>query len=174
MEATKKAINKAESRLNRDDPWPAALRILSRRDFSTAELRKRLHDKGYHREPVEATLLRCQELGYLDDGRFAVNRATSLMNQGRAVGPRVLHDLRQRGISEDLAEQALAKARESLDEESLLADLLVRRFPEFNYNTAAAKEKRRVINFLQRRGFAISRIMEHLTRKGFATDDEDR
>ncbi len=174
MEATKKAINKAESRLNRDDPWPAALRILSRRDFSTAELRKRLNDKGYHPEPVEAALQRCQELGYLDDGRFAVNRATSLMNQGRAVGPRILQDLRQRGVSEDLAEQALAKARESLDEESLLADLLARRFPEFNFNSAPAKEKRRVINFLQRRGFAIGRIMEHLTRKGFATDDEDR
>jgi regulatory protein len=96
------------------------------------------------------------------------------MNQGRAVGHRILADLRQRGISEELAEQALAAAREACDEDTLLADLLARRFPDFNYNTASAKEKRRVVNFLQRRGFAISRTLDQLTRKGIATDNEDR
>jgi regulatory protein len=170
----KKVSKKAEPSTGHGNPWATALRILTRRDHSQAELRKRLVDKGFDAEQIEATLQRCLDLGYLDDARYALTRAVSLMNQGRAVGHRVLADLRQRGVSEELAEQALAAARESCDEETLLADLLARRFPGFDYETAPAGEKRRVVNFLQRRGFETGRILSHLMRKGSATDNEDR
>jgi len=165
---------KIEPKNDRDTPWSTALRILTRRDYSQAELRKKLIDKGFDTELVHTTLQRCVELGYLDDARYALTRATSLMSQGRAVGHRILADLRQHGISEKLAEQALAAAREACNEDTLLAGLLAKRFPDFNYNTAPAGEKRRVVNFLQRRGFTISRILDQLTRKGNATDNEDR
>ena len=169
-----KVRKKTEPKTPQDNPWPAALRILARRDYSQAELRKRLADKGFDSERIDTTLQRCVELGYLDDARYALNRATSLMSHGRAVGHRILTDLKQRGISEELAEQALAAAREACDEDALLADLLTRRFPDFSYSTAPAREKRRVINFLQRRGFTIGRIMDQITRKGVASDHEDR
>jgi len=170
----KKVRNKAEPKAGCDNPWSTALRILTRRDHSQAELREKLADKGFDAELVHTTLQRCIELGYLDDARYALNRATVLMNQGRAVGHKILADLRQRGISKELALQALAAAREACDEDALLADLLARRFPDFNYNTAPAKEKRRVVNFLQRRGFITGRILDQLTRKGIASDNEDR
>lgn len=174
MPSGAKVVTRAEKETGHDSPWPAALRILTRRDYSMAELRKRLADKGFGSELIEETLQRCLDLGYLNDERFATNRATSLMNQGRAVGHRILQDLRQRGISEDMAERALARAREVHNEESLLAELLDRRFQNFNYTSAPAKEKRRVINFLQRRGFPLTLIMDYLTRKGSASDNEDR
>jgi len=169
-----KVRNKTEPKKSQDNPWPTALRILTRRDYSQAELRKRLTDKGFDPERIDTTLQRCVEFGYLDDARYALTRAASLMNHGRAVGHRILADLRQRGISDELAEQALAAAREACDEDALLADLLARRFPDFSYGTAPAREKRRVVNFLQRRGFAIGRIMDQMTRKGIASDNEDR
>ena len=169
-----KVSNNAEMKTGRGSPWATALRILTRRDHSQAELRKRLSDKGFDAEQIETTLQRCLDLGYLDDARYALNRAASLMNQGRAVGHRVLADLRQRGVSDELAEQALAAAREGYDEETLLADLLARRFPGFNFNTAPASDKRRVVKFFQRRGFPIDRILDHLMRKGSATDNENR
>jgi regulatory protein len=169
-----RARKRAEAQTGRSSPWPTALRLLSRRDYSRAGLRSRLVDKGFDEEQIEAALQRCIELGYLDDARYALSRAASLMNRGSAVGHRVLADLRQHGVSDEDAEQALAAARQSCDEGSLLAELLARRFPEFNYHTASAAEKRRVVNFLQRRGFAIGRILDHLMRKGSATDNEDR
>ena len=164
---TNQVKKKAEQAADRADPWPTALRILTRRDYSQVELRQRLSDKGFDRARIDDALQRCLDLGYLDDARYALNRATSLMNQGRAVGPRILLDLRQRGISEEIAGQALDKAREVCDEEQLLASLLKRRFPDFNYNSAPAKERRRVVHFLQRRGFKIGCIMDQLIRKGF-------
>ncbi len=158
---------KAGSAIDRADPWPTALRLLTGRDYSQTELRRRLADKGFAPADVDETLQRCTELGYLDDARYALNRATSLMTQGRAVGSRILVDLKQRGISEELACVALEKARELYNEELLLAELVQRRFPNFSYNSASAKERRRVVHFLQRRGFTISLIMDQLTRKGF-------
>lgn len=170
----KKVRKKTEPKTDRDNPWSTALRMLTRRDHSQAELRKKLIDKGFDAELVHTTMQRCAELGYLDDARFALTRATSLMNRGRAVGHRILADLRRRGISEELAVQALAAAREAYDEDTLLTNLLARKFPDFNYKTAPASEKRRVVNFLQRRGFVTDRILDQLTRKGIATDNEDR
>ena len=166
--------NKAQPTTERTDPWSTILRLLTGRDYSQAELRRRLLNKGFDQTRIDAALQRCLELGYLDDARYALHRATSLMNQGRAVGPRILVDLRQRGISEELACQALDKAREVCDEEQLLASLLQRRFPNFSYSSAPDKERRRVVHFLQRRGFSISHIMDQLKRKGFETNDENR
>lgn len=170
----KKVKGNTTDKSDRNDPWPIALRILTRRDYSQAELRQRLIDKGFNPERIEATLQRCLELGYLDDARYALNRATSLMNQGRAVGKRVLIDLRQHGVNEETADRALQLAREACNEEELLARLVKRRFANFNYNAAPAKERRRVVHFLQRRGFTIDRIMAQLTRKGLEEHDENR
>ena len=156
------------------DPWPTVLRLLTGRDYSQAELRKRLLTKGFDPVRIDNVLQRCVDLGYLDDARYALSRATSLMRQGRAVGPRILVDLRQRGISEEVAAQALDKAREAYDEKQLLTSLIQRRFPDFRYDAAPDKERRRVVHFLQRRGFAISSIMDQLTRRGLETNDENR
>ncbi len=171
---TKKVKHRVTQKTDHADPWPAALRILTRRDYSQAELRQRLIDKGFAPAAIESALQRCLELGYLDDARYALNRATSLMNQGRAVGKRILLDLRQHGVNEETATRALQLAREACDEDQLLANLLQRRFANFNYDSAPAKERRRVVHFLQRRGFTIDRIMSQLTRKGLETRDENR
>ncbi len=171
---TKKVKNNRGQKPDSTDPWPTALRILTGRDYSQTELRQRLTDKGFDPARIEAALKRCLELAYLDDARYALNRATSLMNQGRAVGKRVLLDLRQHGVNEEIANRALELAREALDEEQLLASLLERRFANFNYDSAPAKERRRVVHFLQRRGFTIDRIMAQLTRRGLETRDENR
>ena len=171
---TSKVTNKPDETTDRSDPWPAALRLLTGRDYSRAKLRQRLLDKGFDPDRIDKTLQRCLEFGYLDDARYALNRATSLMIQGRAVGPRILADLRQHGIAEELAVQALDQARAACDEGEMLCLLLERRFPAFDYSSAPAKERRRVVHFLQRRGFSLGRIMAQLTRKGIAEHDENR
>lgn len=154
--------------------WAVALRLLTRRDYSREELHRRLLDKGFETAEIDRALQRCLELGYLDDARYACNRAAQLMAQGRAVGPRILADLRQHGIAEELAETALAQARAAYDENELLGTLLERRFPAFDYDSAPAKERRRIVHFFQRRGFSLGRIMAQLTRKGIAEHDENR
>ncbi len=160
------AMMTVSKKANKPDPWALALRMLKRRDHGVAELTRKLQEKAVSAEAIEQVVARCRDCGYLDDDRYAAARARSLMRSGRAVGNRILIDLKQRGIDEQVACRALQEAREELDDDTVLSDLLERRFPGFDYPTADDRERRRVIHFLQRRGFSLNGILQKLNRKG--------
>jgi regulatory protein len=162
-------ILKAKGRRRRErkslkDPnaLPAALRLLARREHSEAELAERLGRKGFADASIAAAINRCRDLGYVDDARFALERARSLMRNGRAVGHRILADLKARGVSEADALAALEQAGREFEEEALLADLHRRRFPDFSYASADDRQRRRVVNFFLRRGFPLPRVLSFL------------
>jgi regulatory protein len=140
--------------------------MLNRRDFSVAELTRRLAGKDLAPDQVKAVIDRCLELGYLDDARYAVQRARSLMRQGRAVGVRILIDLRRSGIDESTAQQALEQARTEQSDADVLGELIERRFPLFDFGASTDKERRRIVQFLLRRGFPLDSILKKLTEKG--------
>ena len=142
-------------------PWNAALALLARRDRSEGELAARLRRKGFTEEEIAATLERCREYGYLDDARFARQRARSLVSNGRAVGGRLRAELKQQGIDEELARQAAEEVENDIDPDQLLAGLLERRFPSFSYAEADDRRRRRVIHYFLRRGFSFERILAH-------------
>lgn len=146
------------STLSAPDPLAAALRLLTVRDRSSAELAGALERKGYTAAEITQVIERCIELNYLDDRRYALQRAQSLLRSGRAAGPLIMADLRRRGIDKELAAAALAAAQAQLSPEQVLRGLLQRRYPGFDFQRADAKEKRRVLAFFQRRGFAPEQI----------------
>jgi regulatory protein len=138
--------------------------LLTRRDHGTAELRGRLLAKGFAAEAVEQAIARGIELGYLDDARYVERLSRDLLASGRAAGPRLALELRRRGLPEELIGAALSAARAGGGEETALRELIARRFPAFNYADADAGTRRRVVNFLQRRGFPLDRILNELKR----------
>ena len=142
-----------------------ALRLLARRGRSENELAGRLRQKGFSAEAVTAVLARCRQLGYLDDARFARERARELMRGGRAVGRRVLADLQQRGVAEATASEAVEEAAREFGEEALLAELQRRRFPDFAWPAADDRQRQRVVNFFLRRGFSLSRVLSFLRER---------
>ncbi len=158
-----------EARKNRksndSDPFAVALRLLTYRDRSTAELAKKLRERSFGNREIESVLNRCIELGYLDDERFAATRARALVNSGRAVGIRALNELRRTGLDQELAEQAVAEAESEHDLAVLLTDIRDRKFPDFDFGRATEKEKNRVVGFFQRRGFPVSMIMDTLKKE---------
>lgn len=166
MRSKGKMRGKRNNQVAPKDPWALTLRMLGRRDYSIAELSQRLERKGVERGQVREMVARCLDYGYLDDARYAAQRARSLMRQGRAVGRRVMADLRQKGIDEATAESALEQARREQSDTEVLDQLLERRFPGFDFTNASEREQRRVIHFLQRRGFPLGCIFEKLTEKG--------
>ncbi|MCM2265070.1 MAG: recombination regulator RecX [Desulfuromonadales bacterium] len=146
------------------DPWASALRSLTRRDYGTAELRQRLLMKGFPGEAVEQTIARCLDLGYLDDARHVERLTRALLTTGRAAGPRLLQELRRRGLPEELIRTAVTEHRAAGREEDALRELIARRFATFDYAAADERERRRVVFFLQRRGFPLDRILIELKR----------
>jgi len=147
--------------LSASDPFAAALRLLTGRDRSEAELGERLRLKGHDEEAVASVLERCRRLGYLDDRRFARERARALLRRGRAVGRCLLDDLRRHGIAEAEARDAAAEAEDEFTLEEVLAALSERRFPGFDYRQADDRQRRRVVNYFLRRGFPLSQVLTY-------------
>lgn len=145
--------------------YPLALRWLTLRSRSEADLRQRLQQKGCEHDDIEHAVQRCLELGYLNDKNFALERASQLMRRGRAVGVRLKHELKKIGINDHHALHAIEQCQYEHDEEQILADLVHRRYARVDFTNLDQREQRRIVNYLQRRGFSLGLILDHLKKK---------
>lgn len=142
----------------------AALGLLGRRDYTTAELRTRLLDRGYADAEVDALLTALQADRLLDDGRVAaahVRAASRVKRRGRL---RIERELAARGVDRATARQALAALSKDDDVEAI-RQILARRPAPSDSGPAA---RRRLYQHLLRRGFAPDAIARVLGRR-----DED-
>jgi regulatory protein len=155
----------AKSKSTASDPFTTALRLLTGRDRSEAELSEKLRQLGFSVAEISTTLDKCRDYDYLDDSRFALEKARALIRTGKGVGAKVLLELRRRGIDEATASQALELVSGEFDPAQLLRDQLERRFPGFTYQSADERQRRRVVNYFQRRGFALGEIFSILNER---------
>jgi regulatory protein len=158
-------IPMVKSQSNDSDPFAAALRVLTRCDRSEAELRNKLKQFGFTLSAIDKAVEKCYEYNYLNDERYARERARSLMRTGRGVGPKIRLELRRRGLSDNHVEQALELVETEFSSHDILRDQLDRRFPSFDYDSADERQRRRVVSYFQRRGFNLGQIF-NLLREG--------
>ena len=151
--------------MSASDPFAVALRLLARQARTEAELCQKLAEKGFNEEQIVATVTRCRDFGYVDDPRYARERAAALLRSGRAAGCRIELDLRRRGIDSEIVIAALAAAAAEIDAGGVLRNQLLRRFPDFNFAAAPPKEKRRVVDFFLRRGFPYPLVLSILSEE---------
>jgi regulatory protein len=149
-------------------PFDCSLRILALRDHSEFELRTKLRQKGYEESGIAECLTRLRELGYLDDARFARHFASSAIRNGRGYGTRLKLELARRGVESGIISETLSELSDEFSERDVLGDLVARRFSGFDPERATEKERRRVVGYLQRKGFSLSAIMQQL--KGWERD----
>lgn len=129
-----------------------AMQLLMAKDRSEQELRGRLAQAGFDPEATEEALDYVKSYGYVNDRRYAENYVISA---GSKKSRRMLRALlEEKGIPEELTEEALAKLPE--DETQLVADLLVKKAGP--PHPMEEKEQRRIFAYLARRGFASADI----------------
>ena len=148
--------------MQRGTAFDCCLRVLTLRDHSEGELRRKLSGKGYAEQEIEESILRVKDLGYLDDLRFARSFASSALRNGKGFGPRLKLELSRRGVAGSIVNQVLEELAGEYSERELLAQLVERRYPGFDAATASDKEKRRVVGYLQRKGFSLAAIFREL------------
>jgi regulatory protein len=137
-----------------------ALKFLSYRARSEAEIRIKLIRLGYSQKIVEATLEKLRSLKLLDDELFARSWTLGRV-EGRGYGPlRVERELRQKGIANSLINEILGEAFIVPQGRDRARALLEKRFS--NKDLADVKIFRRAVAFLQRRGYHDSVIAELL------------
>ena len=139
------------------DPDPrarnSAMRLLARREHSWAELRGKLIGRGFEIHLVEELLQRLEKQDFLSDERFAISLIASRAETG--YGPnRIDLELRNRGVSEELAREALARAE--VDWGELVTDQVARKFGSVPAQTFPEWARR--ARYLERRGFGQDSI----------------
>jgi regulatory protein len=136
-----------------------ALKLLAARDYTAAKLRTKLCAREFSDADAETVVLRLTAEGWLNDQRFAERFAEAALATGRFFGPRLRLEMRRRGVPAELVDNILRQMQGEHDEGEGARSVLERRYPAFSFKTATDKEKRRVIGFLQRRGFGLATIL---------------
>ena len=133
----------------------AALRLLTRRDHSRAELESKLAEQAESGEQLASVLDRLQDERLLSDQRFASQRIVSRAK--RYGNARLKQELRQQGVSD---EDIVAALPEAGDEAERCRSVWARKFSR---PPQTAEERAKQMRFLQYRGFsgdAIRRAMQ--------------
>lgn len=140
--------------------YQKALQLLSYRERSEAEIRRRLTDGGFDREVTDAVLLRLREAGLVQDDRYArqwvESRSLSRPRARRALAA----ELQRKGIAKETIEQALEDAAPEEDLAYAAASKQARRLQDLPLDTFRA----RLGGFLARRGFGYDVSGEVLRR----------
>jgi regulatory protein len=142
-----------------------ALRLLSRRDYTTAELRTKLRSREYPHDEIEEALRRLTADGLLDDRRAAVTHVRQSGAKGRGRH-RIERELASRGIDRATARE-IAAAMPAGDETASIERFLARKRLSLPLSAA---DRRRVFQQLLRRGFPAETIARAL--RSPAPDEE--
>jgi len=139
-----------------------ALRLLTARDYTVGRLREKFQARNFDEADMEAALTQLTSEGWVDDRRFAERFAESALASGRYFGPRLQQEMRRRGLQKELVSEVLGRLLDEYDEAGEVCAIVERRFSGFSFSSASDREKRRLVGFLQRRGFSLSTIMKVL------------
>lgn len=131
----------------------ACLRLLAVRARSEHELRLALARKGCPERVVDAALEALRGYGYVDDARFARERAASLLGRGRLGPGGVLQRLRAHGLGEEAAREALAEAGGAVAFDALAAAREALEKKGLYGRPLSPRERARAGRFLSGRGF---------------------
>ena len=135
-----------------------AMKLLSYRMRTEKELRDKLREKEIAEETVGRVIRKLEEIGYLDDGRFAELYAQELSRKyGRYV---VIQKLMQKGIPRDIA-RAAAQSTEK-DEDVIRGHIgrLTQKYRAENEKSA----KQKIMRALLAKGFEYEEIKRALER----------
>jgi len=137
-------------------------------------LSAKLQAGGFAAPVVEQVVQRCRDLGYLNDGAFARQRARVLAISRLEGDRRIALDLRERGIDEELCRRVIAEVREELDEKQAAERLLRKKIRGRPVAALTEREKARLARGLMGKGFPTGLILKTLKKteeEGFHGDD---
>ncbi len=135
-----------------------ALRALSVRDHSTAELTRKLTRRGHAPEVVAAVVAECLRLSYLDDTRAAQQAIDRLKRKGCGIH-RIRRELALRGLGGEDSEKRLRESLDPGEERSLARHVAGKKWKTLRSEPDPRKRLQRLQRFLHARGFSEAAIL---------------
>ena len=156
------------------DAHATALRWLSQRELSAAQVQQRLEHRGVSKDDANTVVARLVAGRVIDDVRMA-RAAARLETAIRGRGPaRARQKLLSLGLAAATVDDALASALSEVDVQVLLDNAVERRLRREASPTLDRAAFRRVAGALVRQGFAPADVMARLrARRALGVDDID-
>ncbi len=136
-----------------------AMRLLERMDRTESQLRQKLKNDQYSEDVIDAAIQYVASFGYINDQnyarRFVENRQHSKSKR------EIRASLIQKGVSREVIQQALDDGYADRNELAAIRRLVEKR--RFEVQTATDVEKRKMQDYLLRKGFQyedISKVLQ--------------
>ncbi len=142
--------------------------LISYRDRSEYEFKRRLFDKGFHREIVNEVFDIFKDDKLVDDRSFAYKWVDNILNNKPMGRMRVIHELREKRVDDKIIEEVCNKKLE-LKKESELARKACGKRMNVLKNYPLGVVKRRLFQHLKNRGFDFE-IIQELMKEYFSDD----
>ena len=133
-----------------------ALRWLSARELSEAQVRKRLDRRGYTSKAVDPAVRKLIQERTLDDRRCATAVARTEARIRRRGPRRIMGRLIAMRIDRDLAKEVVSELFGESDEQDLLEQTMDRRLRGHIAKLKDPNERRKLLGYLVRQGFSAS------------------
>ena len=138
-----------------------ALRYLAYRDRSEKEITLHLEKKGHAPSVIQKTLQDLAKLNYINDQRFAMEWGLP-RGEGKKFGKqRVRQELFAKGVASHIIETTLNSLYYSHPERDLAQACVSKKLASLR-GLEPEKKPRRLVQYLQRRGFSADIIYEPL------------
>ena len=161
--------------------YQRAIGFLSRRSHFERELHRKLQKRDYDDTEIAETLDRLRGEGLVDDRQTAREFIRTRMARAPEGRMRLRSELTKRGISGDLAEEALAELlpEDDRDLTRQAAERWLRRNPRAQSGAMTDRDQAAFARHLARRGFSrraifsvLREVREAADRNGFSTHDD--
>lgn len=140
-----------------------AMYLLMKKDYTEKQLREKLTGNEYPEDVAEDAIQYVKGFRYIDDERYAANYVH--IHQQNKSQRQLKMELSQRGVSKDQIHQALEEELEVSEEDVIRAYM---RKKQYDPQSADESQKRRMYQFLLRKGFRTSDIMRCMKLNEFA------
>ena len=157
MEINEDELAELRSSVSSRRAFNKACDLLEMRDHSSRELLTKLRQKGFS-EGAEEAIERLNELGIVDDERFARAYLNELVNVRHFGKKRVISELYKKGISREIIDEVTADLETDPEE---LAGIINKKYARY---LSDEKGVRKTINALVRMGYSYSEIKAALEK----------
>jgi SOS response regulatory protein OraA/RecX len=137
-----------------------ALQLLSKRSLFISELKVKLQSKGFSFNAIDAAISYCQKIGTLSEDRKLKYLIEKAVEKGK--GEMFIRAyLRKYQIEESKIDECFAEL--APDPKVAIRKLLEKKLKKYSMKDPLQKKK--IINFLQRRGFQLEDIFSAISEK---------
>jgi regulatory protein len=157
MNLTPEQVTDIERGEVRQEAFDQATKFLGQRLHSRAELHRKLMRREYGERIVNDVLEQLEQLGYVDDKRFATAKALSAAQHKHHGKRRAAVELTKAGVKGETASRALEDVYEAHDSMAVARQLAEKKAPALR-KLDPVVARRRLVGMLLRRGFTYDDI----------------